>query len=166
MAVSPVALARLARAAVVIAREGGFALVDASPLPALPRTAVRLARTIERRGASDRDRAARLTAALNALGPSYVKLGQFLATRPDIVGAEVAAALGALRDEIPPFPESEARAAVAAAFGRPVEAVFAAFSPPVAAASIAQVHKAVVIDNGVRRDVAVKILRPNIEKQF
>jgi ubiquinone biosynthesis protein len=166
MAVSPVALARLARAAVVIAREGGFALVDASPLPALPRTAVRLARTIERRGASDRDRAARLTAALNALGPSYVKLGQFLATRPDIVGAEVAAALGALRDEIPPFPESEARAAVAAAFGRPVEAVFAAFSPPVAAASIAQVHKAELAVDGARRTVAVKVLRPGVRARF
>src|SRR5262245_8618144 len=111
------AILRLGRAGLVIARAGGFAFVDPEPLPTLPRLVVRLARAIERRAPSGRARGERLTAALNRLGPSYVKLGQFLATRPDIVGAEMAAALGALRDAMPPFPEPEARASVAAALG-------------------------------------------------
>src|SRR6185503_2684548 len=114
----------------------------------------------------DRVRGERLTAALNRLGPSYVKLGQFLATRPDIVGAEMADALGALRDEMAPFPEQEARATVAAVLGAPVDQIFATFSPPVAAASIAQVHKATLAAADGSRTVAVKVLRPNIRARF
>src|ERR1051325_7361731 len=89
------ALFRLLRAGFVVAREGGLSFVDPDALPAGPRTVVRLARLVERPAASARDRGERLTAALNKLGPSYVKLGQFLATRPDIVGGEMADALGA-----------------------------------------------------------------------
>jgi ubiquinone biosynthesis protein len=160
------ALFRLTWAGLVIAREGGFAFVDANALPAFPRTLVRLARLVERRGISLRDRGERLTAALNRLGPSYVKLGQFLGTRPDIVGAEVADALGALRDEIAPFPEAEARAEIAAALGSPVEQIFATFSAPVAAASIAQVHKATLITPDGPHTVAVKVLRPRVRERF
>ena len=86
----------------------------------------------------------RLSTALTRLGPSYVKLGQFLATRPDVVGAALARDLERLQDQMPPFPQAQAEAAVAASFGKPLNAVFSSFGPPVAAASIAQVHRAEV----------------------
>src|SRR5687768_14203063 len=107
MAGTIAALFRLAGAGFVLAREGAFALVDAEPLPALPRTAVRLARLIEKRTIDESRQPETVTAALNRLGPSYVKLGQFLATRPDIVGRKASDTLGRLRDEIEPFPEAE-----------------------------------------------------------
>ncbi len=160
------ALFRLLRAGFVIARAGGLSFVDASPLPAFPRTLVRLGRAIEQRAKSPRERGERLTAALNKLGPSYVKLGQFLATRPDIVGKEMADALGTLRDEIPPFPDAEARQVVAAALGAPVEQIFATFSPAVAAASIAQVHKATLNTPDGAKTVAVKVMRPGVRARF
>jgi ubiquinone biosynthesis protein len=157
----------MAAAGFVLAREGAFSLVDDRDLPALPRAAVRFARLIEKRKLDKADRPERLTAALNRLGPSYVKLGQFLATRPDIVGREASDTLGRLRDEIEPFPDAEARASIARSFGRPVEDLFVSFSPPVAAASIAQVHKAEVAEpEGRRRPVAVKVLRPDIRRRF
>ena len=118
------ALFKLAGAGFVLAREGAFGLVDPAELPAGARAAIRIARLIERRGISAVDRGERLTAALNRLGPSYVKLGQFLATRPDLIGQEGAEALGKLRDEIAPFSEDEARASVARALGKPVEDLF------------------------------------------
>jgi ubiquinone biosynthesis protein len=105
----------------------------------------------------------RLTAALSKLGPSYIKLGQFLATRPDIIGAKRAFELKALQDKLPPFPQSEAEAIVAAELGKPVSQLFKSFGPAVAAASIAQVHKAETLDGKI---VAVKILRPNVERRF
>lgn len=106
----------------------------------------------------------RLVAALHALGPSFIKLGQALSVRPDLVGDDLADDLSALQDRLPPFPASHARAAIEAEFGRPVEHLFAWFDDqPVAAASIAQVHFAVTSDGG---DVAVKILRPGIEQRF
>jgi len=107
----------------------------------------------------------RLARALESLGPAQIKLGQVLATRPDIVGVEVAAALEGLQDRLPPFPTAEARAAIAAAFGKPVEALFSRFGEPVAAASIAQVHEAETAGIPPRR-VAVKVLRPGIEAEF
>jgi ubiquinone biosynthesis protein len=157
----------MAAAGFVLAREGAFSLVDDRDLPALPRTALRVARLFEKRNLDKADRPERLTAALNKLGPSYVKLGQFLATRPDIVGREASDTLGRLRDEIEPFPDAEARASVARSFGKPVEDLFVSFSPPVAAASIAQVHKAEIAEpEGRRRPVAVKVLRPDIRRRF
>jgi ubiquinone biosynthesis protein len=108
----------------------------------------------------------RVARALTSLGPSYVKLGQFLATREDLIGAELAHDLRHLQDKLPPFSSAEARRAVEEALGGRLEDHFAEFGPPIAAASIAQVHKAVVLHDGVRRDVAVKILRPGIERRF
>ncbi|MFM7084532.1 MAG: 2-polyprenylphenol 6-hydroxylase [Hyphomicrobium sp.] len=108
----------------------------------------------------------RLSNAFAALGPSYIKLGQFLATRGDIIGPELQKDLSHLQDRLTPFSMVEARKAIEASFGGRVEDHFDEFGPPVAAASIAQVHKAVVLKEGVRRIVAVKILRPQIEKRF
>jgi ubiquinone biosynthesis protein len=83
-----------------------------------------------------------------------------------VVGAAIARDLESLQDKLPPFPQSEAEAAVAAAFERPVSQVYASFGPAVAAASIAQVHRAEVETDGVRRAVAVKIVRPGVERRF
>jgi ubiquinone biosynthesis protein len=157
-------LLRLARAGFVLAREGVLSLIDAEALAPGPRLAVRLGRMLERRDAGPGT--ARLAAALTKLGPSYVKLGQFLATRPDIVGKVIARDLEALQDKMAPFPQAEAEAAVAEALLQPVEQAFAHFSPPVAAASIAQVHRAEVAAPDGPRAVAVKVLRPGIEQRF
>jgi ubiquinone biosynthesis protein len=109
------------------------------------------------------DAGARLARALERLGPAYIKLGQMLATRPDIVGAPVASALEHLQDRLPPFPESQARAVIAQSLGRPLPALFAELGPAVAAASIAQVHRG---RTGEGAEVAVKVLRPGIEARF
>ncbi|HUD50182.1 2-polyprenylphenol 6-hydroxylase [Parvibaculum sp.] len=118
--------------------------------------------------------ATRLATALEKLGPSYIKLGQFLATRPDIIGADLATDLTRLQDKLPPFPMAQARAIIEEEFERPVEELFTSLSEPVAAASIAQVHKArthpdmTLADatHETGRDVAVKVLRPGIEASF
>jgi ubiquinone biosynthesis protein len=102
--------------------------------------------------------------AITALGPAYIKFGQLLSTRPDVVGPELAAELRVLQDKLPPFPMEEARAAVEVELGQPIEALFSSFEPPVAAASLAQVHRAAMRDDG--RVVAVKVLRPGIERAF
>ncbi len=161
-------LFRLARAGWVLAREGVLtALPFPEPIPLPIRAMLWCARLVERKVPGESG-AGRLTRALNRLGPSYVKLGQFLATRPDVVGRRMADDLTALQDNVPAFGEEPARAEIRLAFGLPVEAVFAEFSPPIAAASIAQVHRAVVVDplSGERRQVAVKVLRPGVARRF
>ncbi len=161
---APAHLVRLGRAGFVFAREGVFGVLDPVAVPAPAQPLFRLARLLERpsTGAAE----TRLSAALTRLGPSYVKLGQFLATRPDVVGSALARDLERLQDRMPPFPQREAEAAVAASFGRPVGAVFASFGPPVAAASIAQVHRGEVETATGRQPVAIKVLRPGIERRF
>jgi ubiquinone biosynthesis protein len=104
------------------------------------------------------------TRALSALGPAYIKFGQVLSTRPDVVGADMAQQLRVLQDKLPPFPVEVAKKSVAEALDRPVEDIFDTFSEPVAAASIAQVHKARLKDTG--EEVAVKVLRPGVERAF
>ena len=157
-------LVRLGHAGFVFAREGVFALIDTTRLPLPARAAVRAARLIER--PASRVAANRLATALTRLGPSYVKLGQFLATRPDVVGVLLARDLETLQDKMAPFPQAEAEVAVEAALGKPLRDLFAAFGPPVAAASIAQVHRAEVAAERGRRPVAVKVLRPGVERRF
>lgn len=106
----------------------------------------------------------RLAAALSALGPTFIKFGQALSTRPDLVGEEIAADLTDLQDHLPPFPAAEARRIIAEELDAPVEALFRSFDDEaVAAASIAQVHFAVTTEG---EDVAVKILRPGVEENF
>lgn len=104
------------------------------------------------------------TRALTALGPAYIKFGQILSTRPDVVGDELAVQLRVLQDKLPPFPTDAAKAEVRKELGLTTEELFSTFSEPVAAASLAQVHKAHLADNG--EAVAVKILRPGIERAF
>ena len=104
--------------------------------------------------------AVRLRLALERLGPVFVKFGQVLSTRRDLLSADFADELARLQDRVPPFPAEVARALVEQAFGRPIEAVFARFdAEPVASASIAQVHFAQLPDG---REVAVKVLRPGM----
>ncbi len=157
-------LVRLSRAGFVFAREGVFALIDPTPLPLPAQLVLRLARLIER--PTSEGGALRLAAALTRLGPTYVKLGQFLATRPDVVGPALARDLESLQDRMAPFPQAQAEATVARAFGQPVNALFVSFGPAVAAASIAQVHRARVETPDGARSVAVKVLRPAIERRF
>jgi ubiquinone biosynthesis protein len=155
---------RLGRAGFVFAREGVLALVDPKPLPAPARLGLRLARLIEKPTAEAG--ALRLSAALTRLGPTYVKLGQFLATRPDVVGVAFARDLESLQDRMAPFPQGQAEAMVAASLDRPLTAAFVSFGPAVAAASIAQVHRAEIATPDGRRPVAVKVLRPDVERHL
>lgn len=157
-------LMRLARANYVFAREGVFGLVDPSPLPLPARAGLRLARLIER-PTSD-SHVGRLSAALTRLGPTYVKLGQFMATRPDIVGTGLARDLESLQDRMPPFPQAQAEAVIERAFGKKLNEIFVTFGSAVAAASIAQVHRGEVMTPEGLKPVAVKVLRPSVERRF
>jgi len=161
---------RLARAGLVLAQHGVRFVPKGQPVP----LALRLARLatlpvtiLSAPFNAGKPKQRRISSALAALGPSYIKLGQFLATRADVIGPEVAGDLSRLQDKLPPFSMAEARRAVEEALGGRLEDHFVAFGPPVAAASIAQVHKAVTVaKDGTRREVAVKILRPGVEKRF
>ena len=160
---------RLARAGIVLAQHGVRFVPAGTKVPLvlhLARAATLPIRALTWPFRARQPKARRVAGALTSLGPSYIKLGQFLATRADLIGPELARDLSHLQDKLPPFPMREARKAVEEALGGRLEDHFAEFGPPVAAASIAQVHKAVAVDNGVRRDVAVKILRPGIERRF
>nr|AAB97413.3 AarF [Bradyrhizobium japonicum] len=151
------------RLAFVFAREGVFGSVDPSLVPPPGQLALKLARIVERRGPKH---GPRLSRALTRMGPAYLKLGQFLATRPDVVGVIMARDLESLQDRLPPFSQAEAEAAIAASLERPLKDVFASLGPPVAAASIAQVHRGEVVRDGIRKAVAVKVLRPNVASRF
>lgn len=107
----------------------------------------------------------RLAKALTALGPSYIKAGQFLATRPDVIGVAVARDLAELQDHLPPFPIDQARQILLDELGPEVTARLGTIGAPVAAASIAQVHK-VTVAGDPPRTLALKILRPNVEREF
>ena len=108
----------------------------------------------------------RLTNSLESMGTTFIKLGQFLATRPDIIGEELSKKLESLQDKLPPFSLLQAKEIIKNDLGEDTYNSIINLSEPVAAASIAQVHKAQINDNGIIKDVAIKILRPKIKKIF
>ena len=108
----------------------------------------------------------RLCKSIQSMGTSFIKLGQFLSTRPDIIGDKLASNLEKLQDRVPPFSTDTAKQILKRNLGEENYNLIINFSEPVAAASIAQVHKAQINDNGTIKDVAIKILRPNIKKIF
>ena len=108
----------------------------------------------------------RLSNSLQSMGTTFIKLGQFLATRPDIIGEELSKKLENLQDKLPPFSQNDAKKIIKDNLGEVTFNSIINLSEPVAAASIAQVHKAQINDNGTIKDVAIKILRPDIKKIF
>jgi len=117
-----------------------------------------------RRGVADKPRGERLRLALQEMGPIYVKFGQIISTRRDLVATDIANELALLQDQVPPFPGAEARAIVERALKQPVGELFATFDlEPLASASIAQVHTATLPDG---REVVVKVVRPDIRAQI
>ena len=108
----------------------------------------------------------KLCNSIQQMGTSFIKLGQFLSTRPDIIGDKLSSQLEKLQDRVPPFSKEQAIETLKNNIGIDNYNLVINFGDPVAAASIAQVHKAQINDNGVIKDVAIKILRPNIKKIF
>ena len=112
------------------------------------------------------DEGERLSSSLESIGTTFIKLGQFLATRPDIIGEQLSKKLENLQDRLPAFPLFKAKEIIKNDLGNETFNSIINLSEPVAAASIAQVHKAQINDNGTLKDVAIKILRPDIKKIF
>ena len=111
----------------------------------------------------EKSQAQRLRLCLEALGPVYIKFGQMLSTRRDLLSVELAKELGQLQDNVPPFDSNEAIALISQNLQSPIEDVFDDFeSQPLASASIAQVHCATLKSNG--QQVVIKVIRPNIEQ--
>ena len=108
----------------------------------------------------------KLCLALEGMGTTFIKLGQFLATRPDIIGEELADNLEKLQDKLPAFDTYEAKKIIKKEVGETQYKNILELSEPIAAASIAQVHIAKIKEENENREVAIKILRPNIEKLF
>jgi ubiquinone biosynthesis protein len=151
---------RLLRIARILARHD--ALFPLERLGVAP-LVVTLAHILSRRHVPGRP-GERLAAALEELGPSFIKLGQALSVRSDLMGDEIADDLATLQDRLPPFPGAQARAIIEEELGAPLDTLFESFDDtPVAAASIAQVHFARTAEG---EDVAVKVLRPGIEGRF
>ncbi len=161
---------RLARAGFVLAQHGVHLVPKGIPVPPLLKIALVATAPIRWLTAPFRigtPKEKRISSAIAALGPSYIKLGQFLATRADVIGPDLARDLSHLQDRMAPFPMAEARHAIETALGGRLEDHYKEFGPPVAAASIAQVHKAEVVDHdGRTQSVAVKVLRPGVERRF
>jgi len=156
---------RLIRTGATLERTGAMKIImDAAEAPVLMRGALRaVVWPFQWLGLKGDIKLPPVTRALQALGPAYIKFGQVLSTRPDVVGTELAVQLRVLQDKLPPFSVKVAKAEVEKELGVQIDDVFTEFSEPVAAASIAQVHKARLADGS---DVAVKVLRPGIEKAF
>ncbi|KEQ51938.1 2-polyprenylphenol 6-hydroxylase [Sphingobium chlorophenolicum] len=143
-----------------LARHGALRGIERDPLTPTPvRRLVRVARFGARV-----PKQPRYADAFQSIGPAAIKLGQTLATRPDLVGEDAANDLLRLQDALPPVPFETIRAQIEQSFGRPLEAIYSRFDEePVGAASIAQVHRAATTDG---REVAVKVIRPGVIDQF
>ncbi|MCI5077685.1 2-polyprenylphenol 6-hydroxylase [Oricola sp.] len=158
---------RLMRAGWVLVREGVIAGLPAQGLTGPAATGHRLATALARKRSKSLDNAERMSKAIARLGPSYAKLGQFLATRPDVIGLDLALDLAHLQDRMDSFPMAQSMARIEDSLGRPVDELFEEIGEPVAAASIAQVHPATIRDeDGTLRKVAVKVIRPGVRRRF
>lgn len=157
---------QLARVGWILVREGVVEALPSEDLAAPVLLAKKMLRPFARNRAKNKDRSDRLATAVERLGPSYVKMGQFLATRPDVVGADFAEDLSRLQDRMAFFPEEAAKANIEGSLGRPVTELYAAFQQPIAAASIAQVHPAMVETEAGPKKVAVKVIRPGVRQRF
>ena len=160
MTTSVTHLWRLLKWGRTLARHGALTGIEQDPL--IPRQVRRLAR-VARFGARIPP-TPDYAAALVAIGPAAIKLGQALSTRPDLVGDRAAENLSQLQDDLPPAPFTAIKQTIEGSFGAPLDSLFSEFDEiPIGAASIAQVHRAVTTDG---REVAVKVLRPGIEEEF
>ncbi|MBO6717724.1 MAG: 2-polyprenylphenol 6-hydroxylase [Rhizobiaceae bacterium] len=157
---------RLGRAGWVMVREGVVAALPGDELDGPARFGWRISKMLARGRARRRERSERIARAIERLGPSYVKLGQFLATRPDVVGHEIAVDLATLQDRMKKFPQAAAVKTIEESIGVPVPELFGKFEEPIAAASIAQVHPATVDADGKTGKVAVKVIRPGVRRRF
>lgn len=159
-------LLRLIRTGATFERTGAMgAVLEAFEAPPSLRLALRiLAWPFKWLGIKGDETQPPVTRALTALGPAYIKFGQILSTRADFVGSEMAEQLRVLQDDLPPFSTEIAKQMIEEDLGASVETLFSEFSEPVAAASIAQVHRARLAVTG--EEVAVKVLRPRIEQAF
>lgn len=158
---------QLIRAGWILAREGVLSALPREGLHGPLATCHHIARILARRKTKKKHRSENMSHAINKLGPSYIKLGQFLATRPDIVGRDIAKDLAQLQDCVQTFPCTAAIAQIESSLGRPMDDLFIDFCPPIAAASVAQVHPAEYYDEtGHKKKCAVKVIRPNIRNRF
>lgn len=137
---------QLMRAGWVLTREGVLSALPHDDLRGFPAFFHRLARILARRKTKKKRRSENISSAINKLGPSYIKLGQFLATRPDIVGRDIAEDLAQLQDRVQTFSSTAAIAQIENSLGRSINDLFINFYSSIAAASIAQVHPAEYYD--------------------
>jgi ubiquinone biosynthesis protein len=158
-------LQRLREIAAVLVKYGWGDLVPRLGLASgIERVRRRLAGVIEDPAAEALTTEQRIRMAFEELGPTFIKLGQVLATRPDLIPMSLVEELRLLQDRVPPFPGEDAKREIERQLGRPVEQLFTRFDVvPLAAASIAQVHRA-TLDDGT--EVVVKVRRPNLEQQI
>jgi ubiquinone biosynthesis protein len=153
---------RLTRVGWVLVREGVVSALPTQGMPPMLAFAKSLTRIFVKPRSIKESRAERLARAVSRLGPSYVKIGQFLATRPDVVGVDWSADLALLQDRMAFFPTAISKDQIETSLGRPIDDLYTSFGEPIAAASIAQVHPAEVAG----KKVAVKVVRPGVRQRF